>query len=69
MLVLTDSPVSYPKRKLAAVLVLLHLNAGGQLSVTLTTRALKMRSDPGDTALPGGRWEDGDETIEATAVR
>jgi coenzyme A diphosphatase NUDT7 len=50
------------------VLVLLHVNPGGELSVTLTTRSLRMRSHPGETALPGGRYEEGDEEVEWTAV-
>lgn len=53
-------PLSFPKNKLAAVLVLLHLNPLGELSVTLTTRSSRLRSHPGETALPGGRWEEGD---------
>ncbi|BGP34657.1 hypothetical protein JCM10296v2_006479 [Rhodotorula toruloides] len=52
--------IQYPKAKLAAVLLLLHLNRRGELSVTLTTRSKKLRSHPGETALPGGRWEEGD---------
>ncbi|GAA5847192.1 hypothetical protein JCM9279_006131 [Rhodotorula babjevae] len=52
--------LEFPKNKLAAVLVLLHLNPLGELSVTLTTRSSRLRSHPGETALPGGRWEEGD---------
>ncbi|GAA5895896.1 hypothetical protein JCM8208_005117 [Rhodotorula glutinis] len=52
--------LDFPKNKLAAVLVLLHLNPLGELSVTLTTRSSRLRSHPGETALPGGRWEEGD---------
>ncbi|GAA5928254.1 hypothetical protein JCM3775_000558 [Rhodotorula graminis] len=52
--------IDFPKNKLAAVLVLLHLNPLGELSVTLTTRSSRLRSHPGETALPGGRWEEGD---------
>lgn len=49
--------------------MLLHVDEEGELKVTLTTRALTMRSHPGETALPGGRWEEGDGTVEGTAVR
>lgn len=28
-----------------------------------------MRTYAGDTSLPGGKWEEGDRTIEWTAVR
>ncbi|GAA6050990.1 hypothetical protein JCM3770_005358 [Rhodotorula araucariae] len=52
--------LDFPKNKLAGVLVLLHLNPLGELSVTLTTRSQRLRSHPGETALPGGRWEEGD---------
>ncbi|BGP19309.1 hypothetical protein JCM10213v2_007398 [Rhodosporidiobolus nylandii] len=64
------APMDYPKKRLAAVLVLLHLNPRGELSVTLTTRSMRLRSHPGETALPGGRWEEGDgEGGEWTALR
>ncbi|GAA5974297.1 hypothetical protein JCM11641_006719 [Rhodosporidiobolus odoratus] len=64
------SHIDIPKKKLAAVLVLLHLNPVGQLSVTLTTRSRRLRSHPGETALPGGKWEEGDgEGGEWTALR
>ncbi|GAA5865084.1 hypothetical protein JCM8547_007707 [Rhodosporidiobolus lusitaniae] len=66
----SPATVDYPKKTLAAVLVLLHLNPLGELSVTLTTRSLRLRSHPGETALPGGRWEEGDgEEGEWTALR
>ncbi|EGG03621.1 uncharacterized protein MELLADRAFT_78534 [Melampsora larici-populina 98AG31] len=58
-----------PRRRVAAVLVLLHVNSLGGLSVTLTTRSSRLRSHPGDTALPGGRIEDLDESVVATALR
>ncbi|BGP26979.1 NUDIX hydrolase domain containing protein [Rhodotorula toruloides] len=62
--------IEFPKPKLAAVLVLLHLNPLNELSVTLTTRSKRLRSHPGETALPGGRWEEGDgEGGEWTALR
>ncbi|KAL8287182.1 hypothetical protein RQP46_003634 [Phenoliferia psychrophenolica] len=59
----------YPAKRLAGVLVLLHVNPLGGLSVTLTTRSLLLRSHPGETALPGGRFEPQDPTVEATALR
>lgn len=38
--------------------------------MTLTTRSRSLRSHPGETALPGGRWEDGDgEGGHWTALR
>ncbi|GAA5936371.1 hypothetical protein JCM1841_002919 [Sporobolomyces salmonicolor] len=62
-------PVAFPTSRLAAVLVLLHLTPAGELGVTLTTRSMRLRSHPGETALPGGRWEEGDEGVEGTALR
>lgn len=60
---------SLPRASLAGVLVLLCRNDAGGLSVILTTRALTMRSFPGETALPGGRMEEQDASIAATALR
>ncbi|GAA6063697.1 hypothetical protein JCM10212_000276 [Sporobolomyces blumeae] len=61
---------SFPPSRLASVLVLLHLAPDdGRLTATLTTRSKKLRSHPGETALPGGRWEDGDRGYEGTALR
>lgn len=51
------------------MLVLLCRNPSGDLSVVLTTRAMTMRSFPGETALPGGRMEPVDADITATALR
>jgi hypothetical protein len=58
-----------PRKKLAGVMVLLYIDSEGDLRVLLTTRAMTLRSHPGDTALPGGRVDEGDANIEATAVR
>lgn len=54
---------------MAGVLALLHVNASGSLSITLTTRSLTLRSHPGDTALPGGRFDESDRSVEETALR
>ncbi|KAM0791947.1 hypothetical protein ACM66B_004198 [Microbotryomycetes sp. NB124-2] len=64
-----DLDVRYPTHKLASVLVLLHIDRLGQLACTFTTRSTKLRSHPGETAFPGGRFEEGDETINHTALR
>ncbi|KAK4046596.1 hypothetical protein OIV83_005966 [Microbotryomycetes sp. JL201] len=64
-----DLDAQYPTQKLAAVLVLLHIDAQGRLAATYTTRSTKLRSHPGETALPGGRYEPGDDTINHTALR
>jgi 8-oxo-dGTP pyrophosphatase MutT (NUDIX family) len=39
------------------------------LNVLVSQRASTLRTFAGDTVLPGGRWEEGDETIEDTARR
>ena len=39
------------------------------MRVLLTTRSKKLRSHPGQTALPGGRYDETDESLVATAVR
>ena len=51
------------------MLILLHVDETGSLAVTLTTRSMKMRSHPGDTAFPGGKFDDVDGTVETTALR
>lgn len=51
------------------MLVLICPNKAGEACVLLTTRALTMRSFPGETALPGGRMEDSDPDIASTALR
>ena len=57
----------YPTSKLAAVLVLLY-ERNGQIRVLLTTRSKKLRSHPGQTALPGGKCDESDVDILDTAV-
>lgn len=59
--------VHQPSSKLAAVLVLLYERAGG-LRVLLTTRSKELRSHPGQTALPGGKVDEGDAGVVETAV-
>ncbi|KAH8999472.1 NUDIX hydrolase domain-like protein [Lactarius akahatsu] len=57
----------YPRANCAAVLVALFVGRAGDLYVLLSRQTL--RSYAGDTALPGGRVDDEDETIEDTARR
>ncbi|KAG1740396.1 NUDIX hydrolase domain-like protein, partial [Suillus occidentalis] len=57
-----------PTSKLAAVLVLLYEQAG-ELRVLLTTRSKSLRAHPGQTALPGGKADKGDESLVWTALR
>jgi len=60
---------SLPTKGVAAVLILLHLvPETGALTVTLTTRSQRLRSHPGDTALPGGRVDLTDESVISAAV-
>ncbi len=56
--------------KSAAVLVLLYERGGGGggLRVLLTTRSKELRSHPGQTALPGGKVDEGDAGIVEAAV-
>ncbi|KAF7967278.1 hypothetical protein HWV62_34985 [Athelia sp. TMB] len=54
--------------KRAAVLVLLYEDAGN-LRVLLTTRSKKLRSHPGETALPGGKVDETDKDVVHTALR
>ena len=57
----------YPPTRQAAVLVLLF-EQDGELRVLLTTRSKKLRTHPGQTALPGGGKDDEDRSIIDTAV-
>jgi 8-oxo-dGTP pyrophosphatase MutT (NUDIX family) len=58
---------NYPRSMLAAVLVLLYEKAGS-LRVLLTTRSKSLRSHPFQTALPGGKFDYGDNDMTTTAV-
>ncbi|KAH8918789.1 hypothetical protein BT69DRAFT_1337886, partial [Atractiella rhizophila] len=64
-----ESVPPFPRKRLAAVLVLLSINENGDLQVTLTTRSKKLRSHPGETALPGGKVDEIDATVRETALR
>lgn len=57
-----------PPARQAAVLVALFVGRHGDLYVILNRRASTLRTYAGDTALPGGKVEPGDKTIEDTAV-
>ncbi|EIM88046.1 uncharacterized protein STEHIDRAFT_55559 [Stereum hirsutum FP-91666 SS1] len=59
----------YPRSQCAAVLVALFVGRMGDLYVLLSRRAETLRSYAGDTALPGGKVEPDDRTIEDTARR
>ncbi|KAH7884560.1 NUDIX hydrolase domain-like protein [Phlebopus sp. FC_14] len=57
-----------PTEKLAAVLVLLYEKAG-ELRVLLTTRSKLLRAHPGQTALPGGKVDETDQSLVEAAFR
>ncbi|KAA1466730.1 hypothetical protein DENSPDRAFT_926089 [Dentipellis sp. KUC8613] len=59
----------FPRSRRAAVLVALFVGRQGDLYVLLSRRAATLRSYAGDTALPGGRVDPEDATIEDTARR
>lgn len=59
---------SFPRSRLAAVLVLLYEDQG-KLRVLLTTRSKALRTHAGQTALPGGRVDETDKNFVETAFR
>ncbi|RPD67402.1 hypothetical protein L227DRAFT_538534 [Lentinus tigrinus ALCF2SS1-6] len=59
----------WPKSRSAAVLVALFIGRMGDLYVLLSRRALSLRTYAGDTALPGGKWDETDKSLERTARR
>ena len=61
---------SVPKRKQAAVAaILFESSCSSQLDVIMTTRALHLRSHPGQASLPGGKVDATDESLVQTALR
>ncbi|KAI0751196.1 NUDIX hydrolase domain-like protein [Daedaleopsis nitida] len=63
------SSLRFPKSRSAAVLVAVFIGRMGDLYVLLSRRASSLRTYAGDTALPGGKWEDRDKSFEWTARR
>ncbi|KAG2142798.1 NUDIX hydrolase domain-like protein [Suillus bovinus] len=61
--------VKFPRSQSAAVLVPLFIGRAGDLYVLLSRRSASLRQYAGDTALPGGKVEPQDNTIEDTARR
>ncbi|KAL8468165.1 hypothetical protein ACS0TY_031418 [Phlomoides rotata] len=53
----------------AAVLICLFEGEKGDIRVILTKRSSNMSSHSGEVALPGGKWEEGDENDACTALR
>ncbi|GJE87308.1 CoA pyrophosphatase [Phanerochaete sordida] len=58
-----------PRSRSAAVLVALFVGRQGDLYVLLSQRSQHLRTFPGDTSLPGGKWDEGDRNVEDTARR
>jgi 8-oxo-dGTP pyrophosphatase MutT (NUDIX family) len=61
--------ISVHGRTDSAVLVPLYLDAGGRLHVVFTKRRDDLRRHPGEISFPGGRRDDDDAGLEATALR
>ncbi|PVF98333.1 hypothetical protein CPB86DRAFT_784963 [Serendipita vermifera] len=59
----------YPKTQSAAVLVALFVGRWGDIYVLLSRRSATLSSYAGDTALPGGKVDPDDQTLEDTARR
>jgi 8-oxo-dGTP pyrophosphatase MutT (NUDIX family) len=55
-----------PKTKLAAVLIVIY---GPEPSVIMTERPKTMDHHAGEISFPGGRWEEDDSDLLATAIR
>jgi 8-oxo-dGTP pyrophosphatase MutT (NUDIX family) len=58
-----------PGAKHAAVLVPLFLDAAGALHVVFTERRADLRRHAGEISFPGGRRDDHDPDLQATALR
>jgi 8-oxo-dGTP pyrophosphatase MutT (NUDIX family) len=58
-----------PGAKHAAVLVPLFLDAAGALHVVFTERRADLRRHAGEISFPGGRRDDDDPGLQATALR
>lgn len=61
--------IEVPGSRRAAVLVPLYLDAAGELHGVFTKRRDDLRSHPGEISFPGGREDDDDTDLTATALR
>ncbi|SPO29507.1 related to PCD1 - peroxisomal nudix pyrophosphatase [Ustilago trichophora] len=77
-LLTTPSPPTFdhvPKRKQAAVAAILYQpiptasSPSSELRVIMSTRALHLRSHPGQASLPGGKVDSTDSSVVETALR
>ncbi|CAK5266316.1 unnamed protein product, partial [Mycena citricolor] len=60
--------IPFPRTRCAAVLVALFVGRRGDLHVLLSRRSSTLRSYAGDTALPGGKVDPDDGSLEDAAV-
>ncbi|EST04533.2 NUDIX hydrolase domain protein [Kalmanozyma brasiliensis GHG001] len=58
-----------PTRKQAAVAAILYESSSSELRVIMSTRALHLRSHPGQASLPGGKVDSSDRSVVETALR
>lgn len=63
----THEPKSRRRYKESAVMILLR-KQGGELEVLFQVRSMRLRSQPGDVCLPGGKLEKGEDNKD-TAIR
>ncbi len=61
--------IEVPGRRNAAVLAPLYFDADDQLHAVFTKRRHDLRSHPGEISFPGGRQDEGDADLPATALR
>jgi 8-oxo-dGTP pyrophosphatase MutT (NUDIX family) len=61
--------IEVPGRRSAAVLAPLYLDADGEVHAVFTKRRDDLRSHPGEISFPGGREDEGDADLPATALR
>ena len=61
--------IEVPGRRSAAVLAPLYFDEHEELHAVFTKRRDDLRSHPGEISFPGGRQDDGDADLPATALR
>ena len=61
--------IEVPGRRSAAVLAPLFLDEAGELHAVFTQRRHDLRSHPGEISFPGGRRDEADADLPATALR
>ncbi len=61
--------IEVPGRRSAAVLAPLYFDTQDELHAVFTKRRDDLRSHPGEISFPGGRQDEGDADLPATALR